>query len=341
MRYMKVCLGERSYDIVIGSGALDMVGEHFDLNRRVLIITDENVPVKYPRKVKKYCKEGEILTLPSGEGTKSLAFLEKIHTKLIQMKLTRGDCVVAVGGGVIGDLAGFAAATYMRGIDFYNIPTTLLSQVDSSIGGKTAINLGGVKNIVGAFHQPRAVLVDTDTLQTLPERHYASGLCEAIKMAVCFDKELFEKFEKMTYEEIKENIEYFIGGALSIKKRVVEADERESGLRKALNFGHTIGHGIESATNLGELYHGECVAIGMLPFSSDEVRERLEAVLKKVGLPTRYTGELQDVLHYTLHDKKSVDDGCSAIFVEKVGECVSIKIDAGELAYYTSKVFCL
>ena len=339
MRCLKVSLGERSYDVVIGKGSLDLVGEVFDLNRRVLIVTDENVPLKYPIRVKKHSKEAEILTLPSGEGTKSFAQLERIHEKLIEMKMTRQDCIVAVGGGVIGDLAGFAAATYMRGIDFYNIPTTTLSQVDSSIGGKTAINLGGVKNIVGAFHQPRAVLIDTETLDTLPERHYAAGLCEAIKMAVCFNEELFKKFEEMSYENIKENIDWFIGEALSIKKKIVEMDEKEGGIRKALNFGHTIGHGIESAGALEELYHGECVAIGMLPFSSDEVRERLVAVLKKVGLPTRYSGEAQDVLHYTLHDKKSVEDGCSAIFVENVGECLTRKIGVEELAYYTSKIF--
>ena len=339
MRCMKVCLGERSYDIVIGGGALDMVGEHFNLNRRVLIITDENVPIEYSNKVQKYCKEGEILKLPSGEGTKSLAYLEKIHTKLIKMKMTRGDCIVAVGGGVIGDLSGFAAATYMRGIDFYNVPTTLLSQVDSSIGGKTAINLGGVKNIVGAFHQPRAVLIDTDTLKTLPERHYASGLCEAIKMAVCFDKELFEKFEEMDYAQIKASIDYFICGALLIKKTVVEADEKESGLRKALNFGHTIGHGIESAGNLGELYHGECVAIGMLPFSSDEVRERLEAVLKKVGLPTEYQGEIEKVIDFAAHDKKSVDGGCDAVFVREVGECFFARVSKEELEELAKKAY--
>ena len=246
---------------------------------------------------------------------------------------------MAVGGGVIGDLSGFAASVYMRGIDFYNIPTTLLSQVDSSIGGKTAVNLGGVKNIVGAFYQPKAVLIDTDTLKTLPERHYASGLCEAIKMAVCFDGELFKKFEELSYAQIKEDIEYFIDASLKIKRKIIEMDERENGIRKALNFGHTVGHGIESAGSLGELYHGECVALGMLPFCSDEVRERLVAVLKKVGLPTEYQGDISKVLEYTIHDKKNTKDGCDAIFVDQVGECVLRVVSPEELENLATKTF--
>ena len=258
---------------------------------------------------------------------------------MIQMNMNRGDCIIAVGGGVIGDLAGFAASAYMRGIDFYNIPTTLLSQVDSSIGGKTAINLGGVKNIVGAFYQPKAVLIDTDTLKTLSERHYSAGLCEAIKMAVCFDRGLFERFEESSYTEIKENIEDYIASALLIKKTVVESDEREKGLRKALNFGHTLGHGIESAGSLHELYHGECVAVGMLPFSSVAVKERLVSVLKKVGLPTEYKGDIEKIIDFTTHDKKSSGTGCDAVFVDQVGECYIKKVSIEELKELAEKAY--
>ena len=335
MTAMTVNLGERSYEIHIGKNLLNKAGELFNLDRRALILTDENVPKEYSLTVAKCCKEAEILTLASGEGTKSLAIFEQVLLKMVEMNMTRSDCLVAVGGGVIGDLAGFAASSYMRGIDFYNIPTTLLAQVDSSIGGKTAVNLGGVKNIVGAFYQPKGVLIDTETLKTLPERHYAAGLCEAIKMALCFDKELFECFEEKDYCYIKENIEFYITKALDIKRKVVESDEREKGLRKALNFGHTLGHGIESAGTLGELYHGECVSLGMLPFCSDEVKERLVSILTKVGLPTQYNGDLRKVIEFATHDKKNTVGGCDAVFVERVGECffrmVSIE-DLEELA---------
>ena len=231
--------------------------------------------------------------------------------------MTRTDCVVAVGGGVVGDLAGFVAASYMRGVDFYNIPTTMLAQVDSSIGGKTAVNLGSVKNIVGAFYQPKAVLIDTDVLKTLSKRHLAAGLAEAVKMSLTSDAELFSLFENGEINE--ENIEHVIARALEIKRKVVEADEKESGLRKILNFGHTLGHGIEAEEGLLGLYHGECVALGMLPFAGDEVRARLVAVLKKLGLPTEYRGNLDAAIELVAHDKKREGGSVSAIFVDEVG----------------------
>ena len=213
------------------------------------------------------------------------------------------------------------AKWYMRGIDFYNIPTTLLAQVDSSIGGKTAVNLGGIKNIVGAFKQPSAVLVDTDTLATLPQRHFMSGLCEAIKMAVTSDERLFDKIESLDKDDIYSNIEEIIVGALKIKKHVVENDECEKGLRKILNFGHTLGHGIEADAGLNGLYHGECVAIGMIPVSLGATRTRVLNVLKKVGLPTEYNGKLEDALGYVVHDKKCSDGIVSVIISEKIGTC--------------------
>ena len=230
---------------------------------------------------------------------------------MIDLGMTRTDCLVAVGGGVIGDLGGFAAASYMRGIDFYNIPTTLLSQVDSSIGGKCAINLGGVKNIVGSFYQPKGVIVDPDLLATLPERHMANGMAEVIKMAVSLDADLFKKIEDGA--DILEIIE----GALKIKKTVVENDERESGVRRALNLGHTLGHAIEATD--GSLYHGECVAIGMMAVCSDEVKTRLVPLLKKCGLPTEYKGDMKSVVSKIALDKKSDGDEIYIIYVDEIG----------------------
>ena len=253
------------------------------------------------------------VTVPRGEGSKSLAGLERLLTAMLDAGFTRGDCVCAVGGGVPGDLAGFAASAYMRGIDFYNIPTTLLSQVDSSIGGKTAVNLGGVKNIVGAFWQPRAVLIDPDTLKTLPAREYAGGMAEAVKTALIGDAVLFERFEAGRAET-----EDVIARSLAVKKAVVEADEREGGARRALNFGHSIGHAIEAVTGLP---HGECVALGMLPMCSDAVRARLLPVLERLGLPTLVQADPEAVYAERLHDKKMGDGAITAVFVETPGRC--------------------
>ena len=243
---------------------------------------------------------------------------KKLCAAMLEHGFTRSDCVVAVGGGVCGDLAGFAAASYMRGIDFYNIPTTVLSQVDSSVGGKTAVNFGGVKNIIGAFYQPKAVLIDPETLKTLSKRHFSNGLAEAVKMSLCFDKELFELFEN---SDAQENIETIIEHSVKSKCRVVEQDEKESGLRKVLNFGHTVGHAIETACGYS-LLHGECVGLGMLPMVSEAVRPRLEKVLKTVGLPTEYTGDRGAVLRAMVHDKKCTGEDITVVRCQEVGSFV-------------------
>nr|MBE6544731.1 3-dehydroquinate synthase [Oscillospiraceae bacterium] len=317
-------LGNRGYDINIGRGLLSRAGELFNLNRRVLIVTDSGVPSEYAETVRMVCKDARIITLPEGEGTKSIDSFATLLNAMLSFGMTRTDCVVAVGGGVVGDLSGFAAASFMRGIDFYNIPTTLLSQVDSSIGGKTAINLSGVKNIVGAFHQPKGVICDLDTLKTLPDRQISNGLAEAIKMSLTSDEELFSLFEK---EEITENIlEKIVIGSVKIKRAVVEADEHEGGVRRILNFGHTLGHGIEAAEG-GNLYHGECVALGMMAVCSEEIKKRLIPVLQKAGLPTGYDGDINKALSFIEHDKKCDGSLISVIFVDRVGSYRIEKMD--------------
>ena len=203
----------------------------------------------------------------------------------------------------------------MRGIDFYNIPTTVLSQVDSSVGGKTAVNFGGVKNIIGAFYQPKAVLIDPETLKTLSKRHFSNGLAEAVKMSLCFDKELFELFEN---SDAQKNIETIIEHSVKSKCRVIEQDEKESGLRKVLNFGHTMGHAIESAEELGGLYHGECVALGMIPMCSPEIRKILKAVLKKLDLPTEYHGDIEKLVSAASHDKKFSGEKVTVITLPEI-----------------------
>lgn len=306
------------YDIYLERGALDRAGELLSLDRKVLIVTDSGVPAQYAQRVAAQCREAHVVTVGEGEGSKSFATLEALCRIMLQKGFTRTDCVVAVGGGVVGDLSGFAAASFMRGIDFYNIPTTVLSQVDSSIGGKVAINLGHVKNIVGAFYQPRAVIIDPEVLKTLPERQVANGLAEAVKMALTSDAALFELFEG---GKALEKIDTVIERSLRIKKAVVEEDERETGLRRILNFGHTLGHGIEGAQRLSGLYHGECVALGMIPMCAPDVRARLIPVLQSLGLPTQIEGDLEAMLDLASHDKKCEGNVVSVVTVDEVGKC--------------------
>ena len=193
-------LGKNSYDIVVERGAITRASEHLNLYRRVLIVTDTGVPEIYAQTIANQCKTPVICVVETGEASKSIEVFEKLLHKMLENNFSRNDCVVAVGGGVVGDLAGFVASLYMRGIDFYNVPTTMLSQVDSSIGGKTAVNLGGIKNIVGAFHQPKAVLIDPNTLETLPKRQVVNGLFEVIKMGATSDAELFNLFLEDDWE---------------------------------------------------------------------------------------------------------------------------------------------
>lgn len=317
-----------NYDIIIEAGCLEKAGELLNLNRKVLIVTDDGVPPDYANTLASFCKTPVIKCVPQGEGSKSIKTFEELQLALMENNFSRTDCVVAVGGGVVGDLSGFTAACYMRGIDFYNIPTTVLSQVDSSIGGKTAINLGNIKNIVGAFYQPKRVLIDINLLKTLPERQISNGLAEAVKMSLTSDAELFDIFEN---GDIASSIQTIIEKSLQIKKYVVEEDEKETGLRKILNFGHTIGHGIESFENLNGLYHGECVALGMLPMCSANVRERLVSVLEKIGLPTKCSLDTNMVYEAMTHDKKTSGDMVTVVKVEKIGEFILEEIPVSSL----------
>ena len=323
-------LGEASYDIVLERGCLKRAGELLNLDRKVLILTDEGVPAQYAQTVAERCREPHIYTVQQGEGSKSFAVLEAILTKMMELGFTRGDCVCSVGGGVVGDLGGLAAACCMRGIDFDNIPTTMLSQVHSSIGGKTAVNLGGVKNIVGAFWQPKKVLIDPDTLDTLSERQKSSGLAEAVKAGLIADPVLFAMFEDYAAGGAPLDLEKVIAASLMVKKKVVEEDERESGVRKILNFGHTIGHGIESVTGL---LHGECVAMGMIPMCSPAVRSRLVPVLGALHLPARVHADPEEVYKAVLHDKKMGDGFVCIVSVDTVGSYTIQKVDPAVLRY--------
>ncbi len=324
---ISVNLPSGGYDITVKRGCLQEAGALLPLDRRVLVVTDSGVPEEYAQTVAAQCKTAVVARIPQGEENKTVATWESLCRTMLENGFDRGDCVVAVGGGVVGDMAGFAAATYMRGIDFYNIPTTVLAQVDSSIGGKTAVDLGGIKNIVGAFYQPKAVLIDPDVLQTLPSRQIANGLAEAVKMALAFDATLFALFES---GDPMEKIEEIIIRSLQCKKTVVEEDERESGVRRVLNFGHTIGHAIESTSAFSYL-HGECVALGMLPMCSDAVRARLLPVLQKLNLPTDYAGNMAAMAKAAAHDKKCNGDTVTVVTVPTVGTYVLEKWTSAQL----------
>ena len=317
------------YDIVLERGSIEKLNNYLNLERRVLIITDSGVPKEYSEEVLKQCDKGYIVTIPEGETSKNFDNYKMLLSKLVELGFTRTDCVVAVGGGVVGDLSGFVAASFMRGIDFYNIPTTVLSQVDSSIGGKVAIDFDGYKNIVGAFYPPNAVIIDSNTLKTLPARQISNGLAESVKMALTSDAKLFELFEN---KDANDNIDSIIEASLRIKRYVVETDEKEGGLRKILNFGHTLGHAIESTNEMQNLYHGECVALGMIPLCSGSVRPRLLKVLKKLNLPTHINCDDDKIIDAVCHDKKMAGNEITVIYVPEIGTFEMKKINAGAFA---------
>ncbi len=320
---LSVPLPTGSYDIIISSGILNRISEFANLDRRVLVVTDSGVPKQYAETVAAQCKSACVVTLPQGEQSKTLANFEKLLTVMLENGFTRTDCAIGVGGGVVTDITGFAAACYMRGIDFYNVPTTLLSQTDASVGGKTAVDLNGVKNIVGAFHQPKGVFIDTDTLKTLDKRQFNAGMAEIIKMALCFDADLFDRIKNGTA-----TTEELISRSVRIKADVVAADEKEAGLRRVLNFGHTVGHAVETCSGL---LHGESVAIGMTYMCSPDVREELCAVLEKYSLPTSTDISPERLYEVLIHDKKADGDKINIVVVNKIGSYEIRRIDLCDL----------
>lgn len=305
-----------SYDIVLERGALAFAKKYLHLERKVLVVTDSGVPSEYADRIVSECDEAVRVCFPEGEQSKNLDTFSHLLSVMLENNFTRGDCVVAVGGGVVGDISGFAASCYMRGIDFYNIPTTLLAQVDSSIGGKTAVDFKGVKNSVGAFYHPKKVIIDPNVINTLDARQLHSGLAEIIKAAAIYDAELFSVIENT--DNLKNSLEEIIYRSLRIKKYVVEQDPHENGLRRVLNYGHTIGHAVEACSQ-GKMLHGECVAVGMIPMCGEEVRKRIKAVLKKYSLPTKSPFTSEELMPYILHDKKKTSSGITAVYVDEIG----------------------
>ena len=319
----------REYDVLIETGLLSQLGTLAARQlpgRRAALISDDAVFPLYGQQAEQSLQDAGFQTehfiFPHGEQHKTLATYGRALNFLCDRRFTREDVIIALGGGVVGDLAGFTAATYQRGITYIQVPTTLLSMMDSSVGGKTAVDLGDTKNIVGAFWQPKLVIVDPDTLSTLPRRHYINGLAEAVKASLLADPELFAIFEK---GDIDAQIGEIICRSLRFKKGIVEQDETEHGMRKALNFGHTIGHGIEAVKGIKGrrtvgLFHGECVALGMLPMiESKALQKRVRAVYRRLGLPVRTTYNKEKVLAEMLHDKKAQGGQITVIKVPGLG----------------------
>ena len=328
---INVNTSSKKYDVIIEKNILSKVNNYLNLNRKVLIITDDGIPTSYIDTIKKQCLNPFVYVIKQGEASKNFINYQNILSFMIENNFTRSDVIVAIGGGVIGDLSGFVSSTYMRGIDFYNIPTTLLAQVDSSIGGKTAIDLNGIKNVVGTFYQPSCVIIDPETLKTLDLRQLHAGLVEAIKMSITCNKELFNLIKNSN--DLFNDIEKIIYESLLIKRSIVENDEKESGLRRVLNFGHTIGHAIESCYNM-QLLHGECVGLGMLYMSNEQVKKQIIEVLNKYNLPTTCKVDKDAFISLISHDKKANGDKISIIYVEEIGHYKEKKIDIIELENY-------
>ncbi len=342
MEIVKVT-ASKEYNVHIGSGFLDNVGEMLTKIKkpcRAVIVSDDTVFSIYGERVKKSLADNGYsvceFVFPHGEESKSLENFEKIQEFCAENSITRTDLFVALGGGVTGDLTGFAASAYLRGVDFVQIPTTVLSMVDSSVGGKTAVNLKAGKNLCGAFYQPIAVYADCETLSTLPPETFNEGCAEIIKYGMILDGE-FLTFLKNN--SIRENIEYVIKRCVEIKRDVVDRDEFENGERKLLNFGHTIGHAIEKCSHLS-ISHGNAVAIGMviatrgaykMGITPENFTEMLIAILNANGLPTACEFTAEELYKISLSDKKRSLDTISLIIPEKYGLCKIEKISVDNL----------
>ncbi|HNZ78119.1 MAG TPA: 3-dehydroquinate synthase [Bacilli bacterium] len=315
------------YEIIVLPHLLDEIDQYINFSNRTMIITDNHIPTIYIEKIRSKIKNASIYTITAGEESKSLAVYEAIMDRLLKSNFTRKDMIIALGGGVVGDLAGFVAATYKRGCRFINIPTSTLAMVDSSLGGKVAINMNGVKNAIGTFYQPEKVLIDLSTLSSLPKRHFNNGLIEAIKAGLLGDKTLFELFVTDQYHL---RLEEVIIKAIYVKKKIIEQDLYDQNIRQVLNLGHTLGHAIESYYK-GEILHGEAVALGLNYVLSSELLEKLDKILKNMGVVLDYPFHYKEILPYILNDKKIDNDEIVLVKVDQIEKPYLISLNQEEL----------
>jgi 3-dehydroquinate synthase len=342
MQRVKVELGERSYEILIGRDLLGDLGarcKKLGLGSRCAVITDSNVGRHYAKETQRTLEAADfstvLITIPAGEKSKSLKYLGECYDAMAAHRLERKSFVVALGGGVVGDLAGFVAASYLRGIPFVQVPTTLLAQVDSSVGGKTGINLKAGKNLVGAFYQPKLVVCDLATLDTLPAREFRSGMAEVIKYGIIYDAPFFRRLEQQMDAALRRDsatLTRIIARCCEIKADVVSQDETESGLRAILNFGHTIGHALEAISGYGKYLHGEAISIGQVLAArlSQKVSglsaadaQRIFELLKRAGLPVEVKlngGSREKVLAAMKLDKKVSQGEIKFVLARQIGQ---------------------
>ncbi len=338
-----VNLGPRSYEILVGRGLLHQLGPEMAARldgadgRLAVVVSSPEIARLYGETASASLSAAgfrvESVSVPPGETTKSLASVEELYAALHRLSADRKTVVVALGGGVIGDLAGFAAATYTRGLEFVQVPTTLLAQVDSSVGGKTGVNFGSAKNLIGAFYQPRLVIVDPETLQTLPVRERRSGLAEVIKYGIIADN----AFAALLHREMpgllaltSPELDFVLAHSCAIKARVVEQDEREDGLRAILNFGHTVGHALESVTHYQTYTHGEAIALGMVSaaligeeagVTRPEDTAVLLSLLRAAGFAVRLdpAHSVAEIVRLLAWDKKSIGGSARFVLMEEIG----------------------
>ncbi len=340
-------MADRTYPIRIGEGAFELAIAELKkiskLGRKVFCIADKSVVLAHESKIQILKDYAEIIEIEGGEKSKSLSMVGELCSILAQKNADRKSCLLALGGGVIGDLTGFVASAYMRGIDFYQMPTTLLAMVDSSVGGKTGVNIPEGKNLVGAFYQPCAVFADTSFLKTLPAREFAAGMAEVIKCGVLGDKKLFELLEKNKLTPRHSNLAEAIKRSCALKAKIVAADERETardGGRALLNFGHTFGHAIEKCAGFGSYLHGEAVALGMLMAailaeklskkSGTGELARIKKLVKKYALPTKLSGEFNaiDMLESMKRDKKASSGNLKFVIADVIGKSRTAIVDS-------------
>lgn len=337
MKRLLVDLGEKSYNIDIEKGSIKDVASYIKRvynGEKIFILTDDNVDKYYGSIVKKSLEDSnfkvEKMTIKAGEESKSFSSLEEIYNKLLDFKLTRKDLIITLGGGVIGDLGGFVASTFLRGVSFYQIPTSLLAQVDSSVGGKVAVDLKRGKNLVGSFYQPKGVLIDPDVLNSLEDKFFKDGMGEVIKYGFIRDENLYNLLKSLNgREEVMKHIEDIIYTCCDIKREIVERDEKDLGERMVLNFGHTLGHAIETFYGFKTYTHGECVAIGMyliakLSYEKGIVpidySENIKSILTSYGLP--YEVKLEDneeIINIVALDKKNMGSTLKIIIMKEIG----------------------
>ena len=342
---LKVDLKDRSYPIIIEKGLINRVSKEIIKvykGKKIFIITDDNVNKYYGGKISEELKhkdfEVKLLSLKPGEETKNFNTLPMIYNELLDFNLTRSDLIIALGGGVIGDLAGFVASTYLRGVDFIQIPTSLLAQVDSSVGGKVAVDLERGKNLVGSFYHPKCVLIDPEVLNTLDNRFFIDGMAEVIKYGCIKDKQFFDYIEKMeNKKQLINSMELIIHKCCDIKRQVVENDEKDKGERMLLNFGHTLGHAIEQYYNYTKYSHGEGVAIGMYEISkiSEEkgltkkgTSQRIKDILVKYNLPYELDINIEEILEAINLDKKKLGNNLNVIILKEIGSSEIYKTTA-------------